>query len=161
MLWSPVTSTPKPAASALASRMPFFNPAHDCCCTVRTLCPTRRRASCLGNCSSRRISKRAHRFVSGLQGGQHLLPRHGWESVEKFINAVVPLKIVNQVTEGHSSSRKYGNSAQDFGIAVDEIGCCRHLRLFVDSIASTRNSSFMTESLATYHSGWPVANLMR
>jgi hypothetical protein len=65
------------------------------------------RASCRGNCSSRRTRTSGNGLVSRLQRGDHLLARHRRKRVDKLLDAVPPFEVVNQITERHSGALEH------------------------------------------------------
>src|SRR5262249_28416994 len=137
-LRSPVTRTVKPAASAASSSSPFFNPAQDCCWTVRTSCPRNRSASCRGSCSSSRTRTRSHRFVGCFQSSNGLLPRHGWKRIKELLEAVIAFEIVDQVSEGNARADEHRRPTQDLRVAVNDGQTPGHVDLSLNCTTSCR-----------------------
>lgn len=65
-----------------------------------------------GSCSSRSTRTRRYRFVSGLQGGHSLFARHARERLEKLLEAVIPLEVIDEVSEGNARTDKHGRAPE-------------------------------------------------
>lgn len=111
--------------SASARSFPFLNEAHPICGTVLMKWPTRSGQSFRGIHSSRRI------FTSG-GGCQHQtfclfekrdghLTRNRRKIVQKFINRVAALDVINQRFRRNSCSRETRRAAHDFRIGDDNL----------------------------------------
>ena len=66
--------------------------------------------------------------LSSLVDPLDLIARDGRKGVEELIEAVVALKVINQVPEGHPSPDEDRRSAEDMRVAVNDEGCCWHSR---------------------------------
>jgi hypothetical protein len=58
--------------------------------------------------------------VSGLQRGDGLLPGHGRKRVQKLVEAVVPLEIIDEVPERNPRPDEYRRTTEDVRIAVHD-----------------------------------------
>jgi hypothetical protein len=70
------------------------------------------------SCSSSRTRTRDQNLMPGLKGGNRLLASDGRKCIQKLINAVSTLKIVEKVSQRHACANKYRRSAQDFWVAM-------------------------------------------
>jgi hypothetical protein len=75
--------------------------------------------------------------MSGFQGSNRLLARHGWKRVQKFVEAVIAREIVDEVPEWHTRADEDGRTAQDLRVTVNDRQAAWHanpLRRFYAAI---------------------------
>lgn len=127
--WSSVRKISNSAWAAVKS-LPFFTPAHPICATVRHSWPINSGASSLGRFSSSRMRKGGLlRALFGLlQHGQALLTLHRRETVQKLVERVVLLQVVEQAPHRHARPHEHDRSTQDLGVRV--VGLGFHVRIF-------------------------------
>lgn len=110
--------------SASARSFPFLNEAHPICGTVLTKWPDKSRASFRSTHSSMRIFTSnccEHPFFGLFQKSHHLFSRNGRKSIQKFINRVAALDVVDQRFRRNSCSRETRRAAHDFTIGDDNL----------------------------------------
>src|SRR5881409_470067 len=117
---SAVRNTSNALAAARRSNSPFPRPAQFCCCTVRTSWPASSCANCRGSCSSSRTRTGRQCFVGGFEGGHRLLARDGREGVQKLVEAVPVLQVIDKIPQRYASSDEDRRPAQNFRVAMHD-----------------------------------------
>src|SRR5947209_7996690 len=106
--------------SASARRLPFSKPAQPICGAVLTVCPTSSGPNLRGKHSSNRMFTSCcplQDFFPGLfQKRDCLFSRNGWEIVEKLIERVARLEIIEQGLNRHPGPCETGCAAHYFRI---------------------------------------------
>src|SRR5262245_19264473 len=117
MLRSTVSSTSK-LALATRSNSPFFSPVQPCSWVVRTSCSANSDFSLRGRHSSRRTRIGEQGLLGLLESRHGLLSGHTWEVVEKLVERIAGLEVVEQGLERHPGAHENGRATQDVGVAV-------------------------------------------
>src|SRR5437016_4434700 len=106
---------------ARASSLPLANPAQPIRGTDLTSCPGRNRSNRRLRFSSKSIFTSAvgrDQCFHLLQDGQHLLSLYAGETIEKDLDGVTGLEMIEQALHRHSRPLEHGCSAQDFRIGM-------------------------------------------
>ena len=109
--------------SARSSKSPLVMPAHPAVCTVTTSCPANALAKSCGKFSSSRIFITAGQLKKCFGVGA----LHGWELLDKLIEAQAIIEVVQRRLRGHAGSAKNQPPAEDGGIRMHgALGECDH-----------------------------------
>jgi len=118
---SAVRTTSKPASTAARRRTPFRSPNHRCARTVETSWFFSSRASAIGSDSSTRTLTTDDRLLRQLERGNRLVSCDGWELLEKLLQRIPCLEVVEQVVDRNSCSDENEFASHDLGITVDHV----------------------------------------
>lgn len=107
------------SAAARRSNSPFLMPAHPMSATVRTSWPTMSERSWRGTHSSSSTRTTHHDGARLFQHGDGPFPAYGWEVVQKRVEGMLALKVVEQRLDRHMRANEDERTAEEFGITVN------------------------------------------
>src|SRR5574337_1718109 len=126
MLWSTVRSTSNAPAARLR-RAPFLVPDQPISATVFTSCPTNSLRSLRGTHSSSSTRTGTYQRLDALfQRSHRLLPGHRREVVEKVVQSMSALQVVQKRFHGHTSTNEDGRPPEYLRITVHNGTFLRH-----------------------------------
>lgn len=122
---SEVRNTSNPASAASRRRVPFLMPVQPCDRTVRTSCHGNSTASTRGSCSSSR-SRNGPKCLRGfLQCSDRELSGHRGEVIEKHLERIASLEVVDEVPDRNPRSPEHRYTAENLRVAIN-YGFLRH-----------------------------------
>jgi len=82
-----------------------------------TSCEIKCSKSCRGNGSSNRTRTAAQRFMRRLERRNHLLPSDRGKRVQKFLDTVASLQVIDEISERDACALEGRCAAEDVGVA--------------------------------------------
>jgi hypothetical protein len=98
-----------------------------------TIVATEFRGEIHGGCSSGRTRTGQERVAGQIEGGNGLFAPHGGELAQKFVKGVPALQVGEQRLDRHTRANEGRRSAENIGVAVNNLTESRHDR-FVASV---------------------------